>query len=176
MYIKLTENDNYYKLNNNRYLIDTYHSIERFENDERFNDKANTDEFKQEIINIANKVSKEIITRYNDKSQIYGVHSKSTGLGMIIDWRTDYKVKNKDNNAILVTILPVKRFHSFKSDTLPLIVEHLLKKYYSIMEESEINNKPGFCDHHLNESRDLKIVFYEGSLHDTNIDEWIFIE
>ena len=186
-FIKEVSTNEYTKLNyGNRYLIDTFHSIERYQDDNRFNNLASTQEFKNKIVEITNKATHKILSKYNDKSARYAVHSNSTGMGIIIDWRLDKKRINNFNNAILVTILPIKNYHYIKPSDIPVVVESILKDWYEIEEGYKVRNSYGTCDHHLkayNEDQQidssyyaLRIVFFEGKLQETDIDEWIFLE
>ena len=122
--LKVIENYNYKQLSYNRKLIDTNHSIDRFSDKNRF-DKRQKDLLNSDIIKVANNMLKQLLTKYKDVSGVYGVHSKSTGIGMVVDFRKDYLSNDNLNHLIIITLLPIKSFHHFKDTDGNLIVEKI---------------------------------------------------
>ena len=159
--LKLTEKA--IKLSHNRRLIDTKHSIGRFFDKNRFNLEQ-----RQEIISniglVANRLLDKIIYKHKEKPAYYGVHSLSTGIGFIVKLEKDYINDDGQLHLILVTLLPIKRFHQFKDDTIKVIVEkRLLNDLYNEHYK------------HLNENYRPDYISYEVSAYEsftiTKLDE-----
>jgi hypothetical protein len=152
----------------NRDIIDTKHSIDRFKDNDRFNNLASDDAFKSKVIDIVKHAISKIYKQYEDKEGNYGVHSKSTGIGLVIDYRDDDKYKDGYNDAIIITLLPIKKNHFFQKGTTKLIVEKQIEMLGKILYEQEHGEKV------LKESNtcavakegNFDIVFWEGKLHD----------
>lgn len=130
-YFKLNEAGTIYLGYQDRKIIDTSHSVERFLSNQRFKE-AGSKELLQEILETIRKGIKLILTKYKDKSNIYLIHSKSTKLGIVIEWRHDKYSSNNINHAIIVTILPKKEKHyTANPNDIFLMVE---KKYTDIIK------------------------------------------
>ena len=149
-----------------RKIIDTKHSIDRFLDKNRFSDAGATD-FKNKLNRVISDASKKIITQLGDTSGVYGIHSKSTGIGVIIDWRPDRNGSDKTNHAIIITILPLKPKHHYKDVSAEVIVEkrltEMLGKKSDKKNTARIVKKGAF-----------KVVLWEGKYYDDNA-TWIFV-
>jgi len=126
-YIKLEEGI-YKTRHSDRIIIDTDHAIDRFMDKKRF-DNAGSYEFKKELIWTINNGIDKILTDYKDKKSNYLIHSKRTGIGVVIDWRQDYdRLMNDLNQAIVVSPLGKKfngeKFYTTEPDDIYLIVEN----------------------------------------------------
>lgn len=106
-----------------RKLIDTNHSIDRLY-DGRGVDKRDyptVEVFKKYCTWVLKCGVNEIMDNYQDERGTYLLHSRSTGIGIVVDWRKDSEDRNdKNNHAIVVTVLPVRNRHysNNPSDTL----------------------------------------------------------
>ena len=111
-----------------RSIIDTSHSIERGY-EQRGVDPSIYPEsfhFKREVIRVIKSGMDKILDNYKDYSSVYLIHSKGTGIGVTVNWRTqrDSKYDDGNNHAIIVSILPIKRKHYSKyPDDILLVVE-----------------------------------------------------
>lgn len=154
-----------------RKIFDTNHSLERL--DQRYI-KAGID--KQDILVVIKRAMDKIFDRYNDQSDMYGVHSKSTGIGAIINWREERRNSDGNNHAILVTLLPPKKYHKFKDSDVVLIVESLFERWgrdQAKKEKCRIYESEGAAVHF--DIEDFSVVFYEGEYYDTTLDIENFI-
>lgn len=168
-----TNNKEYRKGYNNRYIIYTLHSVERYI--ERYSSNI-TEEI---LFSVIKNVMKNIIEKYNDQGGVYGYHSKSTGIGGIVDWRLDYKGKNKENNAVLVSLFPVKKFHSFRNVDAQFIVEkHLI--LWAKEKGFSGKRKKNLCESYFDDQHitgyNIYISFFEGKLYDLPIDKYMVLE
>jgi hypothetical protein len=166
----------------NRDIIDTKHSLDRFNDDDRFNVWSGKDEFKSKIVDVAKKAIAVIYKKYKDTPATYGIHSKSTGIGMIVDWRDDDKHSDGFNDAIITTILPIKKHHFFKKDDVKIIVEKQIEEGGRIMYSQKFNEnilKEDSTSHTVyygENTLDWYVVFWEGRLHDyPSIDNFILV-
>lgn len=162
----------YYKYEMNQFdyfqgrkIIDTNHSLERL--DQRYI-KAGIG--KDDIILVIKKAMNKILRKYNDKSNFYGIHSKSTGIGAIINWREERRNSDGNNHAVIVTLLPPKNFHSFKPTDIPIIVESLLERWgrdQAKKEKNRISENAGASTHF--DKEDFSVIFYEGEFYDSSL-------
>jgi hypothetical protein len=149
-----------------RKIIDTKHSIERFIDKNRF-DQTKKNEFKKSLDKVIKDAMNKIITKHNDKSGVYGIHSKSTGIGVVIDWRLDRQSSDKLNHAIIITILPIKKIHNFRDLEAEVIVEKILKESIPKFKESSLEAR-------VIHKGKFKVVLWEGIYYDNNA-TWIFV-
>lgn len=113
----------------NRKTIDTEHAIEQGYGRYYRND-YDWQEFQKKLAWIIQNAKNSIVYDYNDKSADYVVHSKSTGIGVVIDWREDTVNPDGKNHAIIVTVLPRKKKHFAKDpEDILLIVENQLVQW-----------------------------------------------
>jgi len=108
-----------------RFIIDTSHSIQRWY-DQRGVDTfifPTVVNFRKEIQRVIKDGIDQILDDFSDYSNTYLIHSNSTGIGVVINWRPERK-GNETNHAIIVSILPIRNKHypKYKDDTL-LFVE-----------------------------------------------------
>jgi hypothetical protein len=154
-----------------RKTIDTTHAIERYHL--RYKDKLPKDK----IYFMIDEVKNKIISKYNDKEATYGWHSISTGAGGIIDWRKDtMNLKDVNNHAIIVSLLPIKTFHTFKPTDIKIIIE---KQVELLIKERGIklneNKEKNFCEsYHL--GNNVYASFFEGKLYDFYLDGYILVD
>jgi hypothetical protein len=139
--------EEYYLLGCGRYLCFLDHPLERYLDRVRVEDSIRV---KKEVERIANDLAIRIIHQSNDEPGYYGVHSNSTGIGFVIDWRKDntYPPVNDLNHAWMMTFFPIKKYHHFKSEDTVYIVSQIL--YDAIKRGS--NNKALF----INANTDIK--------------------
>ena len=154
-----------------RKTIDTHHSIDRFLDRNRFDD-AGKKSFKTKLEWVINNAKYEIIKKYNDESALYGIHSKSTGIGLIINWREDYKSKDGLNHAIIVTILPIKKYHHFDKDDVKVIVESQIENWMS----DSIHLKENKADRKSVREEDFHAICWEGKFYDSTIDTFFYVD
>ncbi len=86
-----------------------------------------------------------------------------------------YSESKKDtgkNNALIITILPIKKYHSFKPEDIKIIVENMAREIYKI-EGREIFNGKNVVTYYNDDEKN--IVFFEGKYYDSWID-FIFID
>jgi len=127
-----------------RSIIDTKHSIERFALGRNLPNNYTSEGFKQDMTWVINCAIEKIINEYSDESRIYIVHSKSTKIGVVIDWRKDKYSSDDRNHAILITILPFKESpyptrsndRLLITETIELLIE---QKYSDKLDECEFN-------------------------------------
>jgi len=108
---------------NERRIIDTNHALERFIL------RYGSERDRIEIMWVINNGMKKILSEYKDESNKYIIHSKSTGIGVVIHWRKDSKGFDNLNHAIIATILAKKDAHykKYASDIM-LIVENWVNR------------------------------------------------
>lgn len=161
-----------------RRMIDTSHSIDRFLDQQRFGDRSGKDEFKDKIEWVLNNAIDKIIKEYQDKSHTYGIHSKSTGIGISIDWRKDYRNDNGKNHAIIISVLPIKKHHYFKPEDVVLIVEAQLDMLGRQLLREEGNpvrkEKNKALITVVNES--YFITYWQGRLYEHYVEKFIEVE
>lgn len=139
-YEKFFESANIYDGYNDRKIIITDHAINRFFDSMRFPVKDKK-VFMDKILWVGQNAIKEILNKYNDKESGYGIYSKSTGICLIINWRRqdDPKLDNGKNQAVIVTIPPIKKspndFHLKAKDIKILVEKHLLKWSYDDLKK-----------------------------------------
>lgn len=98
----------------NRYIIDTKHSIERFNDAQRFNQNAGTEDFERAIIKVIRAGIDTILSRLGDRKGKYVIHSQGSNINVVIAWDyppRDFPFRNYKNRhqANVVTILPIKK-------------------------------------------------------------------
>lgn len=166
--------DNIINTRYNRSIIDTKHSLERF--DYRYNEVD-----KPDVINAITNGINKILSFYKDEKGTYLIHSKSKKIGVVIDWRPDYYSASKENNAIIISILPKKSFHHAKPEDELVIVEQMIDRWASKkLEENKKkrNYETGYYDIIKSDetnSDSFYVVLYEGKLHEYNA-EIIFVD
>ena len=170
----IIEAENEYHLSyHDRYIIDTDHSVQRYA--ERYKDIISD----AVVYKVIGNVIKEIIDKYKDKECKYGYHSKSTGIGGIIHWRLDGKRKNNFNNAVIVSLFPIKKFHTFRDVCAELIVEkHMIiwarEKGFKNMRKQNLCES--YHDEHFNLEDNFYVSFFEGKIYDSKLDYYILID
>jgi hypothetical protein len=117
----------------NRNVIKTDHAIDRMKDARHNKDDISQDmlkkldnksEFKKELEKVIKKAMPIIVSKFKDKSGNYGIHSKSTNINVIIDWRPDREVSNDSrNHAVVVSVLPLKKNVHFRPSDTQVIVE-----------------------------------------------------
>jgi hypothetical protein len=187
--------EEYYKLECGRYLLFLDHSLSRYM--ERAHVSPN---MKKDVIKVANELALRIIYQANDEPGYYGVHSNSTGIGFVIDWRHDkYDPIDDNNHAFMITFFPVRKYHHFDNKDTVYIVEKLLASYVKdqkrgakpyflnannsvkrFLAEKVLHNRKEYKAQYLLErsqtaSQSLKIVFWQGKLYDSNIREFFLL-
>jgi hypothetical protein len=151
-----------------RKIVDTRHSIDRFYDKERFNLPWSEEDFSKKIVWVISNAIDKILDEYHDQASnpttdsSYVIHSKSTGIGVVVVWRWEwdrYRTDDK-NHAIIRTLLPVKQVHrvTHTGDIL-LIVEHQLRDW--AIEQQRKN-------HIL-----LENIFQEGAYSHSNDDTFV---
>jgi len=162
----------YYKGYKDRYIIATKHSIDRYI--DRYSFISQND-----LLKVISSVMKKIIEKYNDTTGTYGFHSKSTGIGGIINWRLDYKGKNKENNAVLVSLFPIKKFHTFRNVDAEILVE---KQIILWAKEKGFNKsffKFNLCESYVDEQMYIEdnfyVNFWNGKLYNSKLDGYILV-
>lgn len=115
----------YYTGIRDRKIIDTSHAVERYQ--QRFDSNPQALE---EILDAIRKGMRVILLKHRDNYGSYVIHSKSTQVGVVIEWRKDNKNPNDYNkHAIIVSILPRKPKHfSNNPSDIMLIVEKYNKE------------------------------------------------
>lgn len=98
----------------NRYIVDTKHSIERFNDQQRFQQSAGTEEFGMAIEKVIRAGMDKIMREYHDEQGSYLIHSNSTNINVVISWDyppRDFPVKSNRNRnqANVISILPIKK-------------------------------------------------------------------
>lgn len=104
------------------FIIDTKHSVERFLQRVPPNIKKDT------ILGVIKKAMLKIVQMGDISNTSYLVHSQSTNIGVILFWRPESdpyisKDRRSVNNAVIVTILPLKKQHisSDPKDTILMV-------------------------------------------------------
>lgn len=97
----------------NRYIIDQKHSIERFNDVERFKQQAGTEDFGRLIVKVICRGIDHILNTLNDSPGTYLVHSNSSNINVVFSWAyppRDFPVGKYKNRraANVITILPIK--------------------------------------------------------------------
>ena len=158
-----------------RRIFKTEHANDRFQDYSRFTLLASDPEFKKKIIEVTEKAMRVILTEYGDMEGEYGVHSESTGIGLIIGWRPDFYSNDGKNNAFIVSILPLKKSHYFFDVEAELVVESFLKKVVESARRTKrlITEKEGNVDHFTRDN--FKVVFVDGKLYEHNIIDIIHV-
>lgn len=171
--------DEYFTGINGRSIIVTHHYGDRYGDIDRFSRLANDPDFREDVLWVVRNAMREIMTQHVDRTGKYGVHSKSTGIGVIIDWRPDGRVHTDNrNHAMVVTLLPIKRFHHFKANDISIIVESLLMDYLRESldrERQPLRETEGAVDSVQDRSGSTLVVAWEGKYHSDTIDEFLFV-
>jgi len=159
-----------------REIIDTKHAIERYA--ERYSSVYT----KEKIDSVIQKVIEVIINKYKDKSGEYGFHSKSTLIGGVLDWVRygDAKKDTGKNNAVIITLFPPKKIHTFKKVNAEILVEQIM---YSLREQKGYNwrlredKRYGLGEiYYFDESKEHYVVLFEREFYESTIQEYIVIE
>ena len=170
---RFKENYEYLKADNERYIIYTNHAIDRYL--DRYKEIISYDI----LYSVVNNFIKSVILNFKDKGGVYGFHSKSTGIGGIINWRKDNKGKNDKNNAVIVSLFPIKKFHNFKNIDAQIIVEQQIILW---AKEKGFKNKfkENLCESYFDDQPEINdncyISFFESTLYETNINEYLFLD
>lgn len=123
----------------NRKILHTKHSMDRVKDDDRFGqhikkEYGSIEKFKAKVEMVVRRSMKRIIRNHKDVAGKYGVRSKSTGIGAIVDW--DKHIEGDDSNhAKIVTVLPIRDSHSYKPGTIEVVVEN---ETYEIVDFIEV--------------------------------------
>jgi hypothetical protein len=168
----------YIKAVHGRYIIDTKHSLERKDQQRGY---TSSESFEVKVVDVINKGIEKILTEYHDESTTYGIWSKSTGVCAIIEWRMDYKkTKDKTNQAIIITIPPIKKnasdFHIHSKD-IRIIVENALHRMVmkKLQEEHrDIDRRANALD--FIKFDDHTVTYHEGKMWDSGIAFCIEVE
>jgi len=171
-YKQLHEKFIYKNSKNNRKIFDTNHSIDRFKDRKKFN--ITDKEFRDKIIWVINNAIKKIIIDNSDESGNYGIHSKSTGIGLVVDWRKDTQRRDdQKNHAFIVTLLPIRQSHTFRDVIATLFVEQLIewaKNKYKKQIKLEENTT------NIVKEYNLSVIFWEGEYYDNNLLDIIIVD
>ena len=167
-----------------RKIIDTKHSIDQFLNKERFGNDAGKKELKNKTLWVIDNAIEKIIKDHKDKAQSYGVHSGSTGIGVIIQWRQEGDPKRNDgkNHAVIVTMLPIKPTPYFKPQDTKIIVEwqiDMLGRQKLTEEGQPVKKQKNYCTHTNLDEDEFYVVYWEGRLYDygpQEITEFIMVD
>lgn len=147
-----------------RKIIDTPHSIERFL-------ERNTSFSKDGVERVIYDAQYLIINQYQDKIGTYGVHSKLSGMGLIIDWREDFKINDNKNHSIVITFLPVKKVHYFNKEDIGLMVE-----YFNKISREGCSLKENTVDYiYRNTERGIYIIAWEGGYYDDTLSGYVIV-
>ena len=165
-------------LKDNRYVLYTTHSIERMMDKMRFTDEQKKffkDNYKKVLISAVT----QIINKHGDKEAYYGIHSESTGLGMIIYWKKDSFGEVPDEameykHALIVTILPIKKYHNFKPNDIVLMVEGLIRETLILNGCMLKDLRYQVESYSLIDDND--ITFFEGKLCNSLIKEFLIVD
>lgn len=162
-----------------RKIFDTHHSIERFNDENRFDD-AGKEEFRNKLFKVLAHGIKKILSEHNDYSSSYLIHSKSTGIGVVIDWRKDkFNRVDYTNHAFIVTILPIKKHHTKKDEDILLVVEKQLTEWaLKRLEErkEKLILSENAYDRISTEDKEFSVIFWEGKYYDATIYKTIIVE
>ncbi len=174
-YEPIYESVNIYDGYAGRMIIDTKHSIDRYS--DRYNNILNKDTVNQVIQNVI----KEILSDYNDTEGQYGFHSKSTGIGGIITWRRqgDPKLDDGNNHAVITTLFPIKKFHTFRNVDAELIVEQqvtLWAEEQGYKKEFKESLCESYGEDHKFYKDDFFVSFFEGKLYDFYLDGYVLVQ
>lgn len=156
-----------------RDIVDTNHSIERLFDGRGVDSYTypTVADFKKEVVSVIQSAIDKILSVYSDYSEEYLIHSRSTGIGVVIDWRPhkDQKYDDGNNHAIIISVLPVKNKHFAKnpSDVLLMVEESIPK---SRLQEAAQENT---MDRYVLEDLGIKVTLWEGKVWD--IDSIILI-
>lgn len=159
-----------------RWIIDTSHSVDRFH--ERYPKISQST-----VLDVIQRGIKLILGAYKDRAVQYGIHSHSTGIGVLIDWRPD-KGDPKDlrNHAVIITLLPVKKSHTFQKGTIPLMVEaRTTPSLRASLREWVRERAPEALKEKRNTAecvsdQNLQVTLWEGDIYDTNIAHWLIVD
>jgi len=155
-------------------VIDTKHSVDRYA--QRYSHLFT----KEQIDGLIRKTGKQIIRKYDDRSGVYGWHSQSTNTGGIIDWRPDTYSNSDTNQAIVVSLFPPKRMHTYKDVDAKIIIENHMS--YWAVETLGMSNvlKEGLGQpraiEYLEEELPFYVTFYEGKLYEVKLDGYLIID
>lgn len=110
----------------------------------------------------------KIIKDYKDLTSNYVIHSNSTNIGVVIDWRKQSGLEDDGQNpAIIVSVLPLsnKHFATHKDDTL-LIVE--LAKAFEKIVGKKVLKENNIKDHYsrIPSNFGFDIILWEGQVYD----------
>jgi len=159
-----------------RHIIDTKHAIDRYA------ERYSTIYTKEDINAVIRKVMAVIVNKYNDKPCEYGFHSKSTMIGGVISWERygDARRDTGKNNAVIVTLFPPKRVHTFRDTCANVLVENQilfsLRGKRKFIEQRTKQQKSGLCEvYYFNKEKSF-IALFEGNVWDTSIDEYIIVD
>ena len=124
---------------------------------------------------------KRILRDYNDRSGQYGFHSKSTGIGGIITWRQEGNpaVNDNKNHAIITTLFPIKKIHTFKNVTAQIIVESQMVLWAKEKGMKREKRYSGICqilsESHENCLDDFYLPFFENRMYDLCLSGYILV-
>jgi hypothetical protein len=167
-----------------RKIIDTKHSLDQFLNNQRFGNDAGKQELKIKVLTVIDNAIDKIIKDHKDEAQSYGVHSKSTGIGVIVEWRQEGDPKRDDgkNHAVIVTILPIKPLPYFKPKDTKILVEwqiDMLGRQKLTEEGQQVKKQKNYCTHTDINGDDFYVVYWGGRLYDygpQEITEFIMVD
>ena len=162
-----------------RHIIDTKHSIDRFVDRGRFADRAGKQGFKEKIHWVIENAIDKILDKHGDEEGVYVVHSNSTGIGVVITWREegDPRLRDGNNHAIIVTVLPVKSRHTASNpgDTMLIVevrdqIEEYLKENglfekNTLLKEA-VNEKDGVYSSVTIDGLGFDLLYHDGVLYD----------
>ena len=121
-----------------RKIIDTHHALDRLGDDKRFEADANSNRLRQAIDWVIEEGIDEILEKHDDREGIYVIHSKSTGIGVVLSWTRDKFNRNDPRNcAIIVTLLPIQDKHFAKNRTDTMVFTEVIGKPGKVVDLSE---------------------------------------
>jgi hypothetical protein len=126
----------------NRKIISTTHGIERLGDPNRF-DQASKDAFTRQLLVVIKDAMDLILDEYNDTPGTYVVHSKSTGIGVVLIWKRDTMTRrDKRYHALIKTVLPIRPAHFKSKNTDVMIMTEILDQvnYYLQLTEKKFRS------------------------------------
>ena len=179
------------KLNARRMIVLTDHAVDRFNDNKRFSDKAlqkegyrTREDFIMTVYDKIKLAIEEILTKYNDQSSTYVVHSKSTGIGVVVEWRRDrFDKLDINNNAYIHSVLEIKKpaHYTTNPKDIYMVVEKQIvewaKRYQLETMGRRVSNESCMYDRvqtgdSCNEEgfQYLKVHFFEGRVVNCDVD------
>jgi uncharacterized protein (UPF0248 family) len=144
-----------------RFIFDTYHSIERMA--QRYGKG-----FEQDIIEVIEKAIDQIFYTYDDERTQYVIHSKSTGIGLAIDWRPDKYVNDNTNHCFIITVFDKALKHYKKNPSDVMIITEVKKIFEKRVGKKNLkeSNQKGTYYRVKDPETGIDVHLYEGRVYD----------